>query len=160
MIAAILLLAILAFSGVTNAMTVYDKLRKKNLNKFIGIIDMLDLEYGFQTLLDDPKFKGTVFALTDKAAEAMEASVEDMGELADLLNYHIIPSERLKTKDMPKGIRAWDSQLSGHQVSTKIKGKSKRVIDEKKNEVKLYKRNLRADNAVIHVLTQDLVPKI
>ena len=146
--------------GVANAMTVYEKLRKTNLNKFIGIIDMLDLEYGFQTLLDDPNFEGTVFALTDKAAEAMEASVGDMSGLADLLRYHIIPSERLKTRNMPKGVRAWDSQLVGHQVSTSIKGKSKRVIDEKKNEVKLYKRNLKADKAVIHVLNQDLVPKI
>ena len=151
---------IVYISGATNAMTVYRKLRIKNLNKFIGIIDMLDLEYGFQTLLDDPEFEGTVFALTDDAAEAMEAGVQDMGELADLLNYHIIPSERLKTKDMPKGVRAWDSQLVGHQVSTKIKGKSKRIIDEKKNEVRLYKRNLKADNAVIHVLNQDLTPKI
>lgn len=160
MIAAILVLAFLALSGATNAMTVYEKLRQKKLNKFIGLIDMLDLDYGFQTLLDDPKFKGTVFAITDKAADAMEASVQDMGGLADLLNYHIIPSKRLKTKDMPKGVKAWDSQLIGHQVLTEIKGKVRRIIDEKKNKVKIYKRNLRADKAVIHVLTQDLKPKI
>ncbi len=160
MIAAILVVAFLALPGATNAMTVYEKLRQKKLNKFIGLIDMLDLDYGFQTLLDDPKFTGTVFALTDKAADAMEASVQDMGGLADLLNYHIIPAKRLKTKDMPKGVKAWDSQLIGHQVLTEIKGKARRIIDEKKNKVKIYKRNLRADKAVIHVLTQDLKPKI
>lgn len=153
---------ITTFAGLADAKTAYQALVDQKLYGFAGMISTLEKGYGLYTLLSDPKFKGTVFAPTESAYTAMEAAANDLGALADIIKYHIVPSEKVSTRKLKKnkGVQTWDTSLPSHQIKTEVVKNSKRVIDEKDQSAKLVKKDIRAGKAIIHIVDKVLSPRL
>lgn len=127
-----------------------------------GMIDTLEKEYGLLTLLDDSKFEGTVFALTDKACRQMEAKVEGLSEMADIIRYHVVPSDRLTSKSLPKKADAWETELVGHDLqASRKKKKSIEVVDEQGQKVRIRtSKGTKAGKSIIYEVKKALQPDL
>jgi uncharacterized surface protein with fasciclin (FAS1) repeats len=147
------------FAGLVEAKTAYQALRDKKLFGFTGIIDTLELDYGLQTLLSDPKFNGTVFAPTNSAYEALEATIDDLNTLANIVRYHIVPS-KLSTRKLKRGLLELETSLSDHRIQIEVMKKSKKVIDETGQSAKMSKRDIKAGKALIHIIDKGLLPDL
>ena len=127
------------------------------------MISTLEQDDGLYTLLNDPQFKGTIFAPTESAWKKIEATADDLGALADIIKYHIVPSEKVSTRKMKKlGKAVWDTSLLSHQIKTEVQKKAKRIIDENDKFAKLVKKDMKANRgkAIIHIVDTALSPRL
>lgn len=161
----------------TEAKTVYRTAEDAGLTTLVAAIDAA----GFKSVLNDPNFKGTVFAPTNEAfgllLEDLGVSAEDLLANTELLqkvlNYHLIPDDRLTTQSLEQ-LQSWGTNLSDDQVLD--------IFKSPKGTVRIYYggvtpgrqslkypgsakiipglRNIRADRAIVQVIDRVLVPEL
>jgi uncharacterized surface protein with fasciclin (FAS1) repeats len=167
---------ILLFSTGIEAKTVYQTAKDAGLSTLVAAVDAA----GFKSVLDSPSFKGTVFAPTN---EAFAILLEDLGVTADellsdtkllkaVLNYHVIPDDRLTTQSLEQ-LQSWGTNL-GDQLLDIFKGPNGTVriyyggVSPGRQALKYPGsakiipglRNIRADRAIVQVIDRVLVPQL
>ena len=134
------------------------------------IVDLAAADGRFTTLIaavqaagleDTLKGEGpyTVFAPTDEAFAALpegtiEALLEDIPQLTDILLYHVIPGEVMAADVLT---------LDGQEAETALAGESLRISVENGNvylneTVQVIITDIQASNGVIHVIDAVLLP--
>ena len=145
--------------AVIQGKNVYGELKKLKLDQLVGVVDLLEDKYGLKTLLQNPDFKGTMFAPNNRAFKGV--TVDDLDVLASIVTYHVLPDKRVTTGKIPKHTKSWATAFAGHSLETdKNKRGTVKVIDEMNNVAKVGRRNKRADKAVIQVIDKILMPKL
>jgi uncharacterized surface protein with fasciclin (FAS1) repeats len=103
----------------------------------------------------------TVFAPTDEAFAKLPAGTvenllkpENKAQLVAILTYHVLPRELLANQ-IPRGpIHVRTLKASGDRTLAVRKGKGGVTVDK----ANVVKANIMADNGVIHVIDQVLIP--
>lgn len=161
-----------------SAKTVYQTAKDSEaLSTLVAAVDAA----GFKNLLNNPNFKGTVFAPTNEAfgilLDNLGVTAEELLGNTDLLKtvlrYHIIPDDRLTTQSLEQ-LQSWGTDLDDDQVLD--------IFKSPKGTVRIYYggvtpgrqslkypgsakiipglRNIRADRAIVQVIDRVLVPKL
>lgn len=154
--------------------TVYQTAVDAGLDVLVAAIDAA----GFKSVLNNPNFRGTVFAPTDEAfailLEQLGVEAEDLLDdkklLQDVLNYHVIPDDRITTSSLetlqtwgtnlgdttlalyksPKGtVRVYYGEESVTRTNIKWPGSAKIIPGL---------RNIKADKAIVQVIDRVLIP--
>lgn len=107
---------------------------------------------GLADALTDPNATLTVFAPTDAAFAALpEGTVAglSMMQLADVLKYHVLPTEVLSTQLVAGKV---DTLLTGAQLTVSLTGGA--MV----NDAKVVIADVRTTNGVIHAIDKVLLP--
>ncbi len=112
-------------------------------------------------LVDTLKGEGpfTVFAPTDDAfaklpAGTVEALLEDIPQLTDILLYHVVPGKVMAADVLTLDGKMADTALEGKQIAIKIDG-DKVMLNQ---DVMVIITDIEASNGVIHVVDTVLLP--
>ncbi|MGE5660270.1 MAG: fasciclin domain-containing protein [Actinomycetota bacterium] len=126
-----------------------------NANCFTTLVAAINAASLAQGLKTEGPF--TVFAPTDEAfsklpSGTVEALLEDIPKLIQVLTYHILPNQKIMAADVSK-----ENSLSTSEGSTlKIDSSADGI---QVNGAKIITPDVEADNGVIHIIDTVLIPQ-
>ncbi len=96
----------------------------------------------------------TVFAPTDEAfakvpKDQLDALLKDKAKLSAVLTYHVVPGKVMAKDVKPGMVRT----VQGSDITVSTQG------GVKVNQAQVVKTDIRADNGVIHVIDQVIMPR-
>lgn len=134
---------------------------------------------GAKKVLNNPNLKATVFAPTNEAFDALFAALnvtpqealQNVGLLQAVLDYHLIPGDRILTKNLDR-LQSWGTNLPGQFLYFAKAGKAKvrvyfgRMKFDGATDLnfggfaQIIVPNVKADKAVVQVINNVLIPAL
>lgn len=150
--------------AATNGTSVIDLLCRRSEQ---SLILRAFVSLGMTDMLSDPNLEATVFAPKNSAIRSLLSALsmnfdqllEDPELMEEILSYHVVPGATLMAKDLTHGLEM-QTMLANHNLTVVLlKPKATlRLRTTLEQEAKIIKNNFSAGSAVVHVVSDVLLP--